>query len=78
MCNLKYGTNESIHKTETDSQTKITDLRVKGDRGRSEMVWEFGVGRCTLLHLEWMGNELLLYRKGNFVQSLGTEHDGIM
>ena len=26
MWNLKYGTNDSIYKTETDSQTERTDL----------------------------------------------------
>ena len=26
MCNLKYGQDESIYKTETDSQTYRTDL----------------------------------------------------
>ena len=38
--------------------------------------WEFGVSRCKLLHLEWMGNEVLLYSTGNSIQSLGTDHDG--
>ena len=28
MWNLKYGTNESIYKTETDLQTQRTDLRL--------------------------------------------------
>ena len=37
---------------------------------------EFGVGRCKLLHLEWISNEVLLYSTGNYVQSLGVEHDG--
>ena len=31
---------------------------------------EFGVGRCQLLHLEWMGNEVLLYGIGNYIPSL--------
>ena len=37
---------------------------------------EFGVGRCKLLHLEWISNEVLLYSTGNNIQSLGIEHDG--
>ena len=37
---------------------------------------EFGVGGCKLLHLEWMGNEVLLYSTGNYIQSLGIEHGG--
>ena len=36
---------------------------------------DFGVSRCKLLHFEWMGNEVLLYSTGNWVQSLGIEHD---
>ena len=36
----------------------------------------FWVGRSKPLHLEWMSNEVLLYRTGNYVQSLGVEHDG--
>ena len=34
------------------------------------------VGRCKLLHLGWISNEVLLYSTGNYIQSLGTEHDG--
>ena len=37
--------------------------------------WEFGVSRCKLFHLEWINNELVLYSIGNYVQSLGMEHD---
>ena len=40
------------------------------------MDWEFGVVRGKRLHLEWMGNEVLLYSTGNCVQSFGIEHDG--
>ena len=29
--------------------------------GGSGMDWEFGVGRCKLLHMEWISNEILLY-----------------
>ena len=38
--------------------------------------WEFGDLRYKLLHLVWMGDEVLLYSTGNSVQSLGIEHDG--
>ena len=40
------------------------------------MDWEFGVGRCNLLFLEWIGNEVLLHSQGNCIQSLGLEHGG--
>ena len=37
--------------------------------GGSGMDGEFGVGRCKLLNIEWIST-------GNYVQSLGLEHDG--
>ena len=38
----------------------------------------FRVSRCKLLHLEWIsnGNDVLLYSTGNYIQSLGIDHDG--
>ena len=49
----------------------------RGDAGGSRM-WDgkFGVGKCKLLHLEWISNEIQLYHTGNDIQSLGIEHDG--
>ena len=48
----------------------------QGDEGRK---WD-GLGvwfdRCKLLHLEWIKNEVLLYRTGNYIQSPGTDHVG--
>ena len=46
----------------------------KGDGGRSGMDWEFGVNGYKLLHLEWIGNEVLLYSTGNYVQSPELKH----
>ena len=37
---------------------------------------EFEVGRCKLLHLKWISNEVLLYSAGTSIQYLGIEHDG--
>ena len=48
----------------------------QGGWGREWDGWEFGVGRCKLLHLEWISNEVLLYSTENYIQSLGIEHDG--
>ena len=45
-------------------------------QGAGGMDWEFGVSRCKLLHLEWRGNGVLLYSTGNYIQSLGIDHDG--
>ena len=62
MWNLKYGTDDLTYKTEKDSLTQKTDLWLPSRRrGGSGMDWEFGVGRCQLRRLEWMGNEILLY-----------------
>ena len=36
---------------------------------------EFGVGRCKLLHLEWINYEVLLYHTRSYVPSLRLEHD---
>ena len=36
---------------------------------------EFEVGRCKLLHLEGISNEVLLYSTEIYVQPFGLEHD---
>ena len=48
----------------------------KGEGGGRGMNREFRVGRCKLLHLEWINNEFLLYSIVNYVQFLGMERDG--
>ena len=54
-----------------------TDLWLpRREGGGSGMDGKFGVGRCKLLHLEWIRNEVLLYSIGNYIQSLGRECDG--
>ena len=76
MWNLKYGTSETIYKTETDSQAWRRDLWLPRGMGGSGMNWEFGVGRYKLLLSEWISNKALCYSTGNYIQSLGIEHDG--
>ena len=44
-----------------------------GEGGGREMDREFGVGGCRMLHLELMGDDVLLYSTGNSVWSLGLE-----
>ena len=70
MWNLKYGTKEPI----TDMENMLVVAKEKG-RG-SGMDPDFGDDRFQLLQLEWIDNEVLQYSIGNYVQSLGTEHDG--
>ena len=41
MWNLKYGTNEPLYKTETDSDIEIRLVVAKGLGGRRGMGWEF-------------------------------------
>ena len=48
----------------------------RGGEGERGMDGEFGVSRCKLLHLEWMGNKVLLQSPGNSIQSFGMDHDG--
>ena len=48
----------------------------KGERGGSEMDRNFGVSRGKLLYLEWISNEVLQDSTGNYIQSLGIDHDG--
>ena len=48
----------------------------KGKEGGSGMDEEFGVSRCKLLHLEWIKNKVLLQSAGNYMHSLGIDHDG--
>ena len=74
MWNIKYGTNEPITKQTHRENRLVVAKWEEGGRGRD---WEFGVGRCKLLHLEWISNEFLLYSTGDSIQSLGIDHDGI-
>ena len=70
--NLKYGTNDPISK-----QKQITDMksRLVSARRDGRMDREFRGGKCKVLYLEWINNGVLLYSTGNYVQSLGLEHD---
>ena len=44
MCNLKYDTNELIHKTVIDMENRLM-IAKKGVREKEGLqVWEFGVG----------------------------------
>ena len=47
-----------------------------GWAGGRRMNWEFGVGRCKPLHLEWVNDKVLLYSTGNYIQSPGINHNG--
>ena len=76
MWNLKYGTDEPICRTETDSdmESRLVVAKGEGERG---MDWKYGVNRYKLLHLEWMSHVVLRYSTGNYIQSLVIEHEGV-
>lgn len=42
----------------------------QGAGRRGGVDWEFRVSTCKVLDVEWMGNEVLLYGKGNYVHNL--------
>ena len=65
--NLKYGTDDPIYKADTDQGQEEQTYGFLGAGGREWMERKFGVGGCKLLHLEWMGNEVLLHSTGNCV-----------
>ena len=69
MWNLKYDTNESVYKTETDSQTQRTALwqsRQREDgRGKKR---EVGVSRRKPLYIEWINYKTLLQSPENCIQ----------
>ena len=80
--NITYVDSKIRHKwTYLQSRNRLTDIQArlvvaKGEVGVCGMDWGFGVSTCKLLHLEWISNEVLLYSTGNYIQSLGTDHDG--
>ena len=70
MRNLTYVQNRN---TPTNMKNRL--VLAKGERGGSGIDRDFRVGRCELLHLEWISNEVLLYNPGNYIQSLGIDHN---
>ena len=57
----------SIGKKIMDLRNRLVAAKGEGEEGGgSGMDWEFGVNRCKLLPLEWIGNEILLYSPGNY------------
>ena len=77
MWNLKYGANEPIYETETDSQTQRTDLwlpRGEGGGGKNGLgVWG---QQMKLLDIEWINNKVLLYSTGDYIQYPRINHNG--
>ena len=68
MWSLKHGTNDLSTKEKQIMDMEGRLVFVRG-RGRGGDWWGVGVGRCRLLHLEQMGDGVLLYSTGNCVWS---------
>ena len=74
--NFKNDTKELIYKTETDLKDIENRLVVaKREMGMERDGLEFGVGRCKLLHLEWI-NKVLMYSTGTCIQYPVINHNG--
>ena len=63
-----------------ENRNRLRDIEnrfvvAKGEGG-SGVDWEFGGGRCELLHFDWISNEVLLYSTGNYILYLGVDHGG--
>ena len=75
--NIKHGTNEPIHRKETDSQTSRTDLWILRGEGGSGMDWTGSLGwtdanSCFRMDKQWDPT----VQNRNYIQSLGIENDG--
>ena len=71
MWSLKYITNDLFTKQKQIMNMESRLVFTRWESGKRGTDGEVGVGRCRLLHLEWMGDEVLLYSTGNGIQSLG-------
>ena len=61
--NLKYDTNELIHKTETDLQTQKINLWLPKREGEGGINQEFGINIYTLLYTKQINDKDLLYNR---------------
>ena len=67
--------------TYLQKRTRLTDIEnrlvvAEGEEGGNGMDRDFGVGRCKLLCLEWISNDVLLCSTETYIQSLGIDHYG--
>ena len=67
---------DRFHLQNRNRLTKNRLIAAKGEGGGNGLDWEIGVGRCKLLHWEWISKEVLSYSTGRYIQCLGIEHDG--
>ena len=60
MWNPRYGINKPNLKQKQTHKYRDQTYGCQGEKREVEVDWEYGVGRCKLLHLEWK-NKVLLY-----------------
>ena len=75
MWNFKYDTNEPICETETESQTKRTDLRLPRERGLGEG-WrgKLGLADVSFYNIKQI-NKVLLHNTENCIQYFVIGHN---
>ena len=56
-----------------DIENRLVVAKVGWGRERND--WEIEVGRCKLLHLEWINDKVLTYSTGNYIKSPGINHN---
>ena len=60
---------------EKQSQTQKINLWLPKGKSGGVKDWEFGVGRCKLLYIEWI-NKFLPYSTRNYIQHPVINHNG--
>ena len=75
MWNLKYGTNEPVCKTERLANIKNRLVVAEGE-GEGVEWTGLGVSGYTLLCLDWISDETLLYNTGSYIQPPGIDRKG--
>ena len=48
-----------VNLSKKQKQTQVENRLMVAREGGDGMDWEFGTGRCKLLHMEWVNNILL-------------------
>ena len=74
MWNLSCDTNESANRTDSRTENQLVAAQGKGTG--EGMVWEAGVSRCELLHIERISNKVLLHSTENYIQYPTISHNG--
>ena len=41
-------------------------VSIEGSGGGRD--WEFGIGRCKILYVEWLNKKVMMYSTGNYIQ----------